>query len=114
GCDLSSATCRLVAIAEGTHPFPFRTRKLSPPAPMVLGAGAPGRVGRCQAAKKDPVLVTGSLFFSHITKPFGMVRKVLVVANILFCFSFPLRIRIGFSLSKVQRKTAEPKSETSG
>src|SRR5690606_16780304 len=48
--------CRLVAIAEGTHPFPFRTRKLSPPAPMVLGAGAPGRVGRCQAAKKRPGL----------------------------------------------------------
>ncbi|SFG19052.1 hypothetical protein SAMN04488025_1203 [Planifilum fulgidum] len=42
-----------------------------------------------------------------------MVRKVLVVANILFCFSFPLRIRMAFSV-KVQRKTAEPKSETSG
>jgi len=25
-----------VTIAEGSHPFPFRTRKLSPPAPMVL------------------------------------------------------------------------------
>src|SRR5262249_43689028 len=25
-----------VAIAEGRHPVPFRTRKLSPPAPMVL------------------------------------------------------------------------------
>ena len=38
----------LVAMAEGKHPFPYRTRKLSPPAPMVLGAVAPGRVGRCQ------------------------------------------------------------------
>ena len=37
----------LVTIAEGTHPFPFRTRKLSPPAPMVLPNG--GRVGRRQA-----------------------------------------------------------------
>ena len=27
---------RSVAMAEGRHPFPFRTRKLSPPAPMVL------------------------------------------------------------------------------
>jgi hypothetical protein len=27
---------RSVAMAEGKHPFPFRTRKLSPPAPMVL------------------------------------------------------------------------------
>src|SRR5205823_11648841 len=25
-----------VAMAEGKHPVPFRTRKLSPPAPMVL------------------------------------------------------------------------------
>jgi RimJ/RimL family protein N-acetyltransferase len=34
------------AIAAGIHLFPFRTEKLSPPAPMVLGAQAPGRVGR--------------------------------------------------------------------
>ena len=33
-------------IAAGVHLFPFRTEKLSPPAPMVLGARAPGRVGR--------------------------------------------------------------------
>ena len=35
-----------VAMAAGTHPFPFRTRQLSPPAPMVLGLRNPGRVGR--------------------------------------------------------------------
>src|SRR5438309_11316453 len=35
-----------VAIAAESHPFPFRTRKLSPPAPMVLGGKPPGRVGR--------------------------------------------------------------------
>ena len=28
----------LVAIAAGFHPFPFRTRPLSPPAPTILGA----------------------------------------------------------------------------
>ena len=33
-------------MAVGSHPFPFRTRKLSPPAPMVLGWNRPGRVGR--------------------------------------------------------------------
>ena len=33
-------------MAAGTHPFPFRTRQLSPPAPMVLGGHSPGRVGR--------------------------------------------------------------------
>ncbi len=35
-----------VVIAAGKHLFPFRTEKLSPPAPMVLGGQPPGRVGR--------------------------------------------------------------------
>jgi hypothetical protein len=35
-----------VVIARGKHLFPFRTEPLSPSAPMVLGAHAPGRVGR--------------------------------------------------------------------
>ena len=35
-----------VAIAMGRHLFPFRTEKLSPSAPMVLGGQPPGRVGR--------------------------------------------------------------------
>ncbi len=42
----------LVAMAEGTHPYPSRTRRLSPPAPRVLGPQGPGRLGRCQANKK--------------------------------------------------------------
>src|SRR6266540_7186169 len=33
-------------IAEGKRPDPFRTRKLSPPAPMVLHPRECGRVGR--------------------------------------------------------------------
>src|SRR5437764_15407208 len=35
-----------VAMARGKHLFPFRTEKLSPSAPMVLGPRGPGRVGR--------------------------------------------------------------------
>ena len=35
-----------VARAEGSHLFPFRTEKLSPPAPMVLPGTPGGRVGR--------------------------------------------------------------------
>src|SRR5215203_2041735 len=38
----------LVTLAVGKHPFPFRTRQLSPPAPMVLTCLRVGRVGRCQ------------------------------------------------------------------
>ena len=34
-----------VVIAVGKRPVPFRTRKLSPPAPMVLRSGERGRVG---------------------------------------------------------------------
>ena len=32
-------------MAAGKRPVPFRTRKLSPPAPMVLLPGGSGRVG---------------------------------------------------------------------
>ena|GEM_PF-2438674 len=38
-----------VALPEGKHPFPFRTRKLSPLRPMVLSSQGDGRVGRCRA-----------------------------------------------------------------
>ena len=37
----------LVPLAVGSHPFPSRTRQLSPPAPMVVVLVA-ARVGRCQ------------------------------------------------------------------
>jgi hypothetical protein len=39
-------------MARRPHPFPYRTRKLSFSAPMVVGAGAPVRVGRCQAKQR--------------------------------------------------------------
>ena len=35
-----------VAMAKGSHLFPYRTQKVSPSAPMVLGWTRPGRVGR--------------------------------------------------------------------
>ena len=42
---------RLVAMAEGFHTYPSRTRPLSPLAPMVLGPKGPGRVGSRQAIR---------------------------------------------------------------
>ena len=36
------------ALARGKHLVPSRTQQLSPSAPMVLGRGRPGRVGRCR------------------------------------------------------------------
>src|ERR1700726_3876071 len=37
-----------VVIGAGSHPFPFRTRKLSLLPPMVLHGKLCGRVGRCR------------------------------------------------------------------
>ncbi len=42
-----------MAIAAESHPFPSRTRKLSPPAPMVLGERSPGRVGRRRISHRN-------------------------------------------------------------
>ena len=39
-------------MAEGRHPVPFRTRKLSSSAPMVLRGGPRGRVGRRRTCLK--------------------------------------------------------------
>src|SRR4026209_2065288 len=35
-----------VTLAERLHPFPSRTRKLSSPAPKILGGPLPGKIGR--------------------------------------------------------------------
>jgi hypothetical protein len=37
-----------VILPRGIHPFPSRTRKLSPAGPIVLHAKVCGRVGRCR------------------------------------------------------------------
>ena len=34
--------------AWGTHPFPYRTRRLRPKRPMILGGRLPGKVGGCR------------------------------------------------------------------
>ncbi len=41
-------------MSEGSHPFPSRTRKLSPPEPMVLRGKPRGRVGRCRILFENP------------------------------------------------------------
>src|SRR5579863_3448219 len=51
-----------VAISEGSHPFPSRTRKLSPPEPMVLRGKPRGRVGRCRIFFEAPVALRGGGF----------------------------------------------------
>ena len=41
-----------VMIAKRTHPFPYRTRKLSSFASMILGGRLPGKVERCRSMKE--------------------------------------------------------------
>ena len=54
----------LAFIAAGFHPFPSRTRQLSPPAPMIVGPQGPSKVGRRQInLTEEPatVMVAGFL-----------------------------------------------------
>ncbi len=57
------AVLERVTMAAGIHLFPFRTEKLSPPAPMVLRGRPRGRVGRRP-------------FFVPFFEPFVWVRPV--------------------------------------
>ena len=53
----------LVIIAWGSHPFPFRTRSLSPIAPMILLHG--GKVGRCRDYAGDKGNLISRFFFAR-------------------------------------------------
>jgi hypothetical protein len=52
-----------VVIGVGSHPFPFRTRKLSLLPPMVLHGKLCGRVGRCRHYLESPNVTRRSGFF---------------------------------------------------
>ena len=57
-----------VAMAAESHPFPFRTRQLSPPAPMVLGGRPPGRVGRRRISNEHPRVTSGVFVFFRLVR----------------------------------------------
>ena len=40
-----------MTVAKGKHPFPSRTRPLSPSAPTILGGQPPGKIGRCRSTR---------------------------------------------------------------
>src|SRR5690606_13953044 len=50
-----------VAMERGKHPFPSRTRKLSPSSPMVLHGRPCGRVGRCRSQFPRPPSADGQI-----------------------------------------------------
>ena len=65
-----------MTIAEGTHPFPFRTRQLSPPAAMVLPGRPGGRVARCrQTFFSAQRIAAGSFFILCVRLPVPQRRR---------------------------------------
>src|ERR1700730_359717 len=48
-----------VVIGSGSHPFPFRTRKLTLIPPMLLWGNLHGRVGRCRHYSRRPDVKDG-------------------------------------------------------
>src|SRR3954470_12783220 len=72
-------------IAAGVHLFPFRTEKLSPLAPMVLGGQPPGRVGSRRFLER-PRFARPFVFvrrFARNARP--QSRRALVVAGRSSC-----------------------------
>ncbi len=70
------------AIAEGKRPVPFRTRKLSPPAPMVLHSTGCGRVGhRRTQHPKMPLTTRGQGHFAFETNTNATVFAAFVELN---------------------------------
>ena len=58
-------------LTAGVHPFPSRTRKLSPAGPMVLHAKVCGRVGRCRHKIKASHGNMIGLFLLNLSVPRG-------------------------------------------
>ena len=80
GCAFDS----LAVIATGIHLFPFRTEKLSPFAPMVLGGQPPGRVGRRQfflGPRKRPFSFSTNHYNRFVSRPAPRIEDELVVVR---------------------------------
>ena len=74
--DHGSASTRFpVAIAAGSHPFPSRTRKLSPPAPMVLEGRPSGRVGRRRNTSSETTPPSARGCLASTRPPRGVVSR---------------------------------------
>ena len=67
-----------VILPRGIHPFPSRTRKLSPAGPIVLHAKVCGRVGRCRHRQRPRCESSAafSVFEGNFHSDVEMVRHV--------------------------------------
>ena len=48
GSQMNTHYQQLVLMTQGVHPFPYRTRKLSPVVPKIVGWRRPVKIGKCQ------------------------------------------------------------------
>src|SRR5690606_37331019 len=60
-------------MARGNHPFPSRTRQLSPSAPMVLAGRLAGRVGHCNESISQSPLEKACFFLFNRLFPYAKV-----------------------------------------
>jgi hypothetical protein len=65
----------------GVHPFPFRTRKLSSPAPKILDEQLSGKIGHRQIKLKKPLLSTECSGFLFVLDGKILVRRAFVQAE---------------------------------
>ena len=94
----------LVPMAVGVHPFPSRTRQLSPLALKILGWKRPGKISRCQHQNRSTNVPR---FFCALTgKGYPPAHKEPI--GILDCFSkgFPVsshRYSFGNNLARLKK-----------
>src|SRR3954463_1248886 len=92
-------------MAVGSHPFPFRTRKLSPPAPMVLGDSSPGRVGRRRFRSREAPRKGGFFRVSSLRAPgFDTRAGVTPLRGPLACADGTATRRPGISPAEGRRE----------
>jgi hypothetical protein len=83
-----------VVIGEGSHPFPFRTRKLSSLPPMVLHAKVCGRVGHCRDYSSRADAKASALFLlqrHHLSRN-GQIAFTRAMYRAPFTFPFPFSL----------------------
>ena len=73
---LFSSSIKSVLIAMRSHPFPFRTRKLSSLTLMILGWRRPGKVKRCRYFIKRK-LITVSFFLIRTISSVGQSSRLI-------------------------------------
>ena len=94
-------------MTQGVHPFPYRTRKLSPVVPKIVGWRRPVKIGRCQHLYSSIAQSVERMTVNHDvtgSSPVGGAKKNRVAKATLFLFAQPgskggLRKRSGVTVS---------------